>query len=372
MRNALIDDPDVIVGPWRNVQRLADEYAGISDARTLLLEAGAHGISEMIARHNIGVDVGALAGINTVADKAREVAAALTLNTAMEQARGLIDTATLQATAEQMRLVTSAMAGRDRFAGCVLAELEAIGLNQGVSLIRDAMGLTQQVNVRADDWSRLADPFARMQTLMAQIEPLGQLIDRYVLVNPLQDTLTNLQWDWDHGQRGLVDLARGMQERLAYRTALDAPIAYDEWSDDAPAEVDDDVCVAGPEEAAATPSPEVVPELFIASRFVFARLLVRERTARLAARFDARAAGDPHALGSWLLIIAGCQPAYAARIATLSRGVLHGILLLNASLQGLAGTTVGGGLEELTISDAQEFDEAVAALVEVLEEIEAL
>lgn len=237
------------------------------------------------------------------------------------------------------------------------------------SLMHDAVSLSSPLGLSADEWSQLTDPCLRMQTLASQLEPLGQLIDRYALVDPLEDAVARLQRDWDHARHGFAGVDFDTLERLASMNWVDGSIDDDDaLDDDTSAEVDADV--ETPAESAPTTAPPIVPEYFVAVRFFSGHALVRRRTARLAARFDARVATRPDALSDWLLIICGHRPAYADRISTLSCRVLHGTWLCEAYLKGIAGTTAVGSDEHLTVGDAQEFDEAVVALVAVLDEIE--
>lgn len=428
MSRTPFDGLDEIVNPLRHVQRLADEYTGMNYARTLAREMGVYGIRDFIGQQELGLGERAFAEHAATAAYARNIAH---IEAAAEQARCLIGDTTVHSVAEEMRLATAAIAHPDGMTERTLAELQAVALAQGAvtsawhletaaeqirrqieesglisgaeqlalertvglanlhemnrvsagdeslcdatalmrewlqtpsltSLMRDIGGLSSPFGMSADDWSQLTDPFALMQTLALQLEPLGQLIDRYAHVDPLEEAVARLQGDWDQARRSLAGVE------------IDTLVADDDWDDDASVEADDETGDEAPAESASTTAPQVAPEYVVAVRFFTGLALIRRRAARLAARFDARVASMPEALGDWLLVISGHQPTYSARISTLSCRVLHGMWLWNASYHGIAGKTAVGGGEQLTVGDAQEFDDAVVALIAVLEEIEAL
>ncbi|MBK9493918.1 MAG: hypothetical protein IPO08_05130 [Xanthomonadales bacterium] len=407
MSRTPFDGLDEIVKPLRHAQRLADEYTGMNYVRTLAREVGAYDIRDLIGQHELGLGERAFAEHDAMAAYARNLAH---IEDAAEQARCLIGDATVHSVEEEMRLAISAIAHPDSLTARTLADLHAIDLSQyavtsalpletateqirrqieesglisgaeqltlartaGLANLYEVVGLSLPLGMSADDWSQLTDPYTRMQTLALQLEPLGQLIDRYTLVDPLDDAVARLQGDWDQARRCLAGVDIDTPERLAHVNWIDTPIANDDCDDDSSVEADDVTGVEAPSESASTTAPQVPPEYVIAVRFVTGLALIRRRAARLAARFDARVASMPEALGDWLLVISGHQPTYATRICTLSHRVLHGMWLWNASYHGIAGKTAAGGDEQLTVSDAQEFDEAVVALIAVLEEIEAL
>lgn len=324
-----------------------------------------------------------LADMHAVAIAQGTVTSALAMEAAAEQVRRQIEESGLISRAEQFALAhtaglanlhemsrASAVDDAMRDATALIGEwMQTPSLT---SLMRDAVALSSPFGLNAYEWSQLTEPYARMQTLASQLEPLGQLIDRYALVDPLEDAVARLQRDWVQARHGLVGVDLDTLERLAHVNWIDAPIADDDWDEDASVEVDDEAGVEAPAESTSATAPQVAPEYVVAVRFFSGLALIRRRTARLAARFDARATSMPEALSDWLLIISGHQPAFAARIGTLSCRVLHGMWLWNASLHGIAGTTAVAGDERLTVRDAQEFDEAVVALVAVLDEIEDL
>lgn len=326
----------------------------------------------------------ALADMQTIALAQGTVASALAMETAAEQIRRQIEDSGLTSGAEQLALAhtaglanlheiyrASAVDEAMRDATALISEwMQAPSLT---SLMRDAVGVSSPLGLSAYEWSQLTDPSARMQALALQLEPLGQIIDRYAHFDPLEDSVARLQRDWDDARRGFFGFDIDSLQHLQRLDWIDAATSDDEWEDEESIEVDEEGARdQGRTQSASTTEPEILPIYAVVARFVSGLALIRRRTARLAARFDARAASMPEALSDWLLIISGHQPAYAARIGTLSCRVLHGMWLWNASLHGIAGTTAVGSDEQLTVRDAQEFDEAVVALVAVLGEIEDL
>ena len=370
-------------------RNLAHIEAAAEQARCLIGDATVHSVAEEMRlatsaiAHPDGLTARTLAELHAIDLAQDAVTSALPLETATEQMRRQIEELGLISGAEQLALARTVglanlydlnrvSAGDEAIRDATALMREWMQTPSLTSLMRDVVGLSSPFGMCADDWSQLTDPYTRMQTLALQLEPLGQLIDRYTLVDPLDDAVARLQGDWDQARRCLAGVDIDTPERLAHVNWIDTPIANDDCDDDSSVEADDETGVEAPAESASTTAPQVPPEYVIAVRFVTGLALIRRRAARLAARFDARVASMPEALGDWLLVISGHQPTYATRICTLSHRVLHGMWLWNASYHGIAGKTAAGGDEQLTVSDAQEFDEAVVALIAVLEEIEAL
>lgn len=370
-------------------RNLAHIEAAAEQARCLIGDATVHSVAEEMRlataaiAHPDGLTARTLAELHAIDLSQDAVTSALPLETATEQIRRQIEESGLISGAEQLALertvglanlheMNRVSAGDEALCDATALMREWMQTPSLTSLMRDVGGLSSPFGMSADDWSQLTDPFALMQTLALQLEPLGQLIDRYAHVDPLEEAVARLQGDLDQARRCLAGVDIDTPERLSHVNWIDTPIADDDCDDDSSVEADDGTGVEAPAESASTTAPQVPPEYVIAVRFVTGLALIRHRTARLAARFDARVASRPDALSDWLLVISGHQPTYSARISTLSCRVLHGIWLWNASFHGIAGKTAAGGDEQLTVSDAQEFDEAVVALIAVLEEIEAL
>jgi hypothetical protein len=381
-RNPPFDGLDDVLNPLRHAQRLAEELSGANYARTLAQEMGSSSIRDLINQHHFGLSERELRTLQSRATDPGLIAYAAQMESASEQARRLIDESAL-----------GTVGGHDPASLTALSNLHDMGRawafddamrdasaladrwlddHSVAALMRDAAGLALPGGLDEAAWSQLVDPIAQMQALARQLEPLGQLIERHAHIDPFTDTIARLQRDWDAARRGVFDVDGDVL----------LPQDQDDTSDEFELEFDadaDDAMEGGAHAEALDPDasaptqdtpPEVVPEYFIAARFLSGVALVRARTARLAARFDARVASAPEALSDWLLVISGNQPAYAARIGVLSCRVLHGAWLWNACLQDVTGETLGRTREGLTVTDANEFDEAVNALVRLLDDIE--
>lgn len=368
-----LDVLDEVLHPARHAARLAKEFSGLSYARTIAEEMGVASARDLIAQQRFGLAESTLSELRAMAEGPAISAYAQQMRGATDLALRQLNDLPLESITEQMNRATAsavlidlpqvtAYAEEMRSAASLASGwIDATSMN---SLLRDVGGLTG-LGLDAASIGRLTDPFAQMKVLATELEPLGQLIERYAQIDPFQDTIERVQREWYAARQGLFAPDFILRALEHDERELDA-------DDEEETKVDALARVLDPDEDDASPvaTPDRVPELVVAARFLSGAALVRTRTAQLAARFDARVASAPEALSDWLLVICGNAPAYGGRIGVLSCRVLHGLWLWNTGLREMTGDTATGSRECLTITDAEQFDEAVRALVALLDEIE--
>jgi hypothetical protein len=370
-----LDVLDEVLHPARHAARLAKEFSGLSYARTIAEEMGVASARDLIAQQRFGLTESTLSELRELAEGPAITAYAQQMHGATDLALRQLNELPLDSITEQMNRATAsavlidlaqAPAYAEEMRSAAALASSWIDATSMTSLMRDVGGLTG-FELDAASIARLTDPFAQMKALATELEPLGQLIERYAQLDPFQDTIERIQREWDAARRGLFGsdfIVRALEHD---EQELDAD-EEEETGVDALARVLD------PDEDDTSPvaTPDRVPEFVVAARFLSGVALVRTRTAQLAARFDARVASAPEALSDWLLVICGNVPAYGGRIGVLSCRVLHGVWLWNACLRESTGETAAGSRECLTVTDAEQFDEAVRALVALLDEIEVV
>jgi hypothetical protein len=374
---------------------LAAEFGGMSDARalaetrtstayasTLAQQIGVSDWSELVGHQSIGLSERELAELQGRFEDPSVAAQLAQMEAASEQIRRLVNESALAPLQDSLAELTEVR----RLLGIDASLLDATSVAQRwlddhsvASLMRDAQDTYATLGLDRESWENLVDPLARMRYLVGELEPLADLIHRYA--NPFEDQIVRLQQEFDEARRGLLGLGADAW------SAVDDDDGVDADPDVEAVDAGEEVSLASePDAPPSTPVP-VVLEMVIASRYLTGLLLVRSRTAQLAARFSARAVGAPNdaadqlrvlleperaanGLPEWVVVISANQPGFATVLTRLSCRVLEGVWQWIASMTQTTGTTSNGARETLTLADARAFDDAVNALIAVLDDIE--